>query len=457
MADKSYSFSKKFIEGETASGFWNIAYYGIVTLNSFIILRFLEVYEYGLYQLIIAVIATAESLIIGFLDDLVLTDLSRYLGRQEKSLAKRIFKEYALMRIFLAALATAVLMLGAEVISHYYRQDIALFVRIASLALIFRIGLSVMNMFFNSSLYFSAFGAPVFGEVIKLGAIFGLWHWYGLGISQIIIAYVVGHAASFIFAGVHFCHWYANIFKGIKAAKESLIKAMVRLYGPWMGLRYALSRVTNNLRPWVMRIFVSTEAVGLFSFAQSLFAMIARLMPLGMLGNLMPRELDNKPRLKYIFSAMVKYAVFLSLAGAVISLITVPLLVGLIFPKYLPAMPLFRIMTTIIFLYGFYKIFRMTLVVFKEQKVLVLRSLDGSVLSPLILFILLPIFGIKGAAIEWVLTYAVTTILFYHYLVKLHPYLKLRLKNFYPNKHDIQIIRQLSITAFQQIKSRLRF
>lgn len=456
MSD-NYSFSKKFIEGEAASGFWNMAYYGIVTLNSFIILHFLEVYEYGLYQLILVVIAAAESLVIGFLDDLVLTDLSRYLGRQEKSLAKRIFNEYAFMRIFLAVLGTAVLILGAEVVSHYYRQDIALFLRIASLALIFRVGLSVMNLFFNGSLYFSAFGASVFGEIIKFGVILGLWQWYGLGISQIIIAYVVGHAAAFIFSGFHFWSWYRNIFKGIKAAQESLVKAMIRLYGPWMGLRYVLSRVTNNLRPWVMRIFVSTEAVGLFSFAQSLFAVIARLMPLGMLGNLMPRELDNKPRLKYIFGTMVKYSVFLSLAGAVVSLTAVPLLVGLIFPKYLPAMPLFRIMTAIIFLYGFYKVFRMTLVVFKEQKVLVLRSLDGSVLSPLILVVLLPILGVKGAAIEWVVTYLVTTILFYYYLVKAHPCLQLRLKNFYLNKNDSKIIRQLFILARQQIKNRLSF
>ena len=455
MSD-NYSFSKKFIEGEAVSGFWNMAYYGIVTLNSFIILHFLEVYEYGLYQLIIAVIATAESLIIGFLDDLVLTDLSRYLGRQEKSLAKRIFDEYAFMRIFLVVLVMVVIMLGAEVVARYHGQDIAFFLRIASLALIFRVGFSVMSLFFNSSLYFSAFGASVFGEIIKLNAILGLWLWYGLGVSQIIVAYVVGHAAAFIFSGVHFFSLYSKIFKGVKSAQKSLIKELIRLYGPWMGLKYVLSRVANNLRLWVMRIFVSTEAVGLFSFARSLIAIIARLMPLGMLGNLMPRELGSSSRLKYIFSTAIKYSVFLGLVGAIISLMAVPSLVGLILPKYLPAMPLFKIMTAIIFLYGFYKIFRMTLVVFKEQKVLVLRSVDGSVLSPLILFVLLPVFGVKGAAIEWVVTYLVTTILFYYYLVKLHPYLKLRLENFYLNKDDSKIIRQLFVLVCRQIKNRLR-
>ena len=60
--ENNYSFSKKFVEGEAVSNFWNLAYYGITSLNSFVIIYFLSVYEFGFYQLILSVVAIAESL-----------------------------------------------------------------------------------------------------------------------------------------------------------------------------------------------------------------------------------------------------------------------------------------------------------------------------------------------------------------------------------------------------------
>lgn len=453
---KSYSFSKKFVEGETLSGFWSLAFYGIIALNSFIVLRLVSVYEYGLYQLVISIVAIAESLTAGFLDDLVLTDLSRYLGDKKNDLAKRLFFELALVKMSLAVLFTVIIIGGAEIIARYYDSNIALLLRIVGTALIFRVGLSVMNLFFDSNIYFSALGAPVFGEVVKLAVVLALWFWQGLGVTQILIAYVIGHISAFIFSSVHFVVIYRRVFSSFSMVRRSLIKELLRVYGFWVGLKYALSRVTNNIRPWIIKIFTTTEAVGLYMFASSLAAIIMRLMPLGTFGILLPRELGDKIKLRYLFARVTKYSVFLSFVFSVLSFIFVPMFIGLVFPKYTSAVPLFLIMTGVIFLYGFYKIFRMVLVVFKEQKTLTIRSLDGSILSPLLLVILLPIFGVNGAAMEWVLTYAVTTVLFYYYLIKAHPYLKLRWKDFLPDKHDGALTQKIYQQSIIFLKSKFK-
>ena len=168
MKNKNYSFSQKFFEGEALSGFWSLVLYGVVSLNSFIIIYFISVYEYGLYQLIISVVAAAESLTAGFLDMLFVTDFSRYIGLGENRLAKRIFSEFIFFKLVLAGMLVVLILSGANIISHYYGQNIALFLRIASIALFFKVAVSAMNSFFDGNIYFNALASPVFGEIVKL-------------------------------------------------------------------------------------------------------------------------------------------------------------------------------------------------------------------------------------------------------------------------------------------------
>lgn len=451
--ENNYSFSKKFVEGEAVSNFWNLAYYGITSLNSFVIIYFLSVYEFGFYQLILSVVAIAESLTAGLMDDLVFTDLSRYLGEKKHSFAKKLLKEYAIIKIGLAIILTVVLFGGASLISDYYSQDVVSFLKIVSFVLVFRVALSTMNTFFRSNIYFSAAAAPFVGEAFKFAAIFVLLFSVGLSITSILIAYVIGHFSAFVFSASHFLKIYRRTLVGVIAVKEPLMKALFKVHGFWIVARYVLSRVANNIRPWIINFLIGTEAVGLFSFARSIVAIIMRLMPLGTFGTLLPRELGDERRLNYLFNRMMKYSLWLGLIVALASFIVIPLAIQLVFPKYAPAIPLFLIMIGVIFLYSIYKICRITLVIFKEQKALFFRSFDNSITAPLMLFILLPIFGIVGAALEWLITYAITTMLFYYFLIKNHPYLRLEWKSFFTvDKQD----RALSVRVYRLIKDFLK-
>lgn len=456
MTDKSYSFTKKFIEGETVSGFWNIAYYGIVTLNSFITIYFLGVYEYGLYQLVLSVASFFASLTNGFISDLVQVDLSRYIKTGRTDLAKRLSIEYALLQIISVVLLALVLIFGSRVIAGYYGQDIGLYIKIAAIALVFQVCTSAFSLFFKSYIYFKALSAPVFGESAKLLVILSLWLWQGIGITQVLIAYVLGSFFTFSFSASFFIRIYRNIFSGVLATKEFLIRDLFKVYGPIKVLRYVSSRIAANLRPWIIKFFIGTEAVGLFMFARNIIALIVRLMPLGTFALLLPYELENKERLSYLFNKMIKYSVMLSFIFAMVSFILPPVAISVFFPKYNSSIPLFLIMVGIIFLYGFYKILRIMLIVFKEQKTLILRSLDESMLAPLVLVILLPIFGVAGAAMEWVLTYLVTTVLFYKSLIKRYPYLSVSFRSFLVfNSEDKLLLRRIFRDGIRFFESKI--
>lgn len=451
----NYSFSQKFIEGEAVSGFWNLIFYGVTLLNSAAIVYFLSVYDYGFYQLILSVMAIAESLTAGFIDDLVFSDFSRSLGGVDRGKAKRLFGEYAGLKMGLAVIFGIVLFFGSSIISDYYGQAIATFIRIASIALVFRVGISVMNIFFRGAIYFSALAAPAVGEGVKFLAVVFFAIKGNFSITEVLIAYVIGHIAAFLFSGFHFWLLYRRLFSGVHAVREFLIRDLMRVHGIWISLRYVLSRIANNIRPWIINAFLSVEAVGWFSFARSIIAVVMRLMPLGTFGTLLPRELGNQERLRFIFARMMKYSFWIGMVLAAAVLILVPPAISYFLPKYIPAMPLLSIMTIILVLYSIYKIVRITLVIFKEQRVLFLKSFENSILAPLMLFILLPIFGVAGAAIEWLITYLVTTVIFYHSLVKTYPYLRTKFANFLVfDRADRELMARIYRTALDFFKRR---
>lgn len=431
---KTYSFLEKFIEGEVKSGFWTTSTYLIVSLSSFFIVYFLSVYEYGLYQLIISAIAIAEGLTAGFIDDVVFSDLSRYLGEKKNNLAKKMFKEYALLRIFTSFILAIIMFFLSNIIAEYYGEDISFYITMMAFVLPFMTAISVMNLFFRANLYFSYIRFSFFGELLKLALILVLWFFQGLGITQIILAYIIGQILSFLFSG----YFFTKLFNGLKVSilnnknndDVSVIK-LIRSYGFWIFLRFFFAKVSASVKSFLIKFFAGTEALGLFSLARNIIAVLLRLLPVGTFGDLFPREIQDKERARFLFVRILKYSMYSALIFSIFCFLIVPLIINNFLYKYESSLLLFKIMVPIIFLYGIYKIIRIVLITFKEQKILAVRSFDNSFLSPLLLVFLLPIFGINGAAIEWLITYLITTLFFMYGLLKKHEYLSFSIRELF--------------------------
>lgn len=455
MAD-NYSFSEKFVKGETKSGIWNLASYATTLVSSFVILYFLSVYEYGLYQLILSIIALAQSLTGGIFDDLVMSDLCRYLGGKDKKSAKQLFSEYAFSRVTLTVFLSVLIFLGDGLIGdHYNIAGISLFIKMAGIILIFQVIYGVINFFFKANLYFGALGSPVVGEVSRLIAMLFLFQLQGFGMFQVMVAYLVGAVGSLVFSFIHFLRVYKRTFPSTdtKHPRQYLLPGLVKEGGVWLGLRYILSRISNNLRPWIIKLLLGTEYVGIFAFSKSIVSMLMSLLPFGMFQTLFSYELGKKERWNYLYTKMVKYGALAAFLLSILSFVAVPEFITLFLPKYSSAISIFRIMSVTVFMYAFYKIFRMILVSFKDIKTLTIRAFDNSFLSPALLFVTIFFWGGTGIAIEWSLTYAITTIIFYYYLAKkYHPHFQLNLRELVVfDKHDrtfLLKIYRLSVKNF---------
>ncbi len=431
--------ARNLIEGEVISGFWNLSVKFVVLINSAMILTLLTVYDFGLYQLVISFITIASSLTSGGIDSIVEVSLSRFIGQLNIRSAKRLFLEYAGAKTVLGVILAILVFLGADIISNYYSQGLGIYIKIASIMILIESMQSVQDSFFRSKISFLNLSVPLAGELVKTLIIVTLFITkQGLNIKTVLIIHIVSQFCALAFSSFYFIKAYFKLFAQSALASNGILWPLVKAHGLWVLLRNILSKLSSSTRLWLVKFFLNTEAVAIYSLARSALAFIITLFPIGTMGLLLPRELDDHKRLRHIFARMLKYSSFLGLLLGICFFIFVPMVIHYFFPKYSEAVSLIKLMSVVFFLYGFYKVLRMMIIALQEQRILFIRSFDNTFLSIGLLALLLPILGVWGAALEYVITYAITTILFYYWLVKARPYLKIRVKEIFVfNRDDV--------------------
>lgn len=450
------SFSRRYLQGESRLQFWNWVATGVGLVNSLIVLAALSVYHFGLYQLILATVAIADSLSTGLFDDIVFNETARGLAEGRARAAKRIYREFAAFKIIAGTVLTALLFFGAEAIGARYGADIGLFVRIASFLILIEAVKASQEIFFTATLSFSGFGIQTVQEVIKLLILIAFLAGSSFGIPQVLAASVGAALASLLASSYFFGREYRRVFGGLTPSAEPLLAQALRRYGWLVAVRYGFSRVTKNVRPWLIKAFLGTEAVAFYALAINLITLAQGFFPIGMVGRLLPWEVGNERRLRFIFARSMKYVLWGGLAAAVAAFFAVPPLVSAIFPKYAQAMPLFRAFLFILPLYGLYKIQKSLLLALREQKILTARLVSEFVLVVGLNTLLLPLAGIFGVAAEYTLTYVWRVGLFWRLLTRSHPGLRfrpLRLLRF--DADDRQLLAKLGQEAVRSLRGQV--
>lgn len=433
-------FSKKVLWGEALIQFWNVAVKGLGLVNSFFILTALSVYQFGLYQLILSALVIADNISAGIFDDVVVNDTARGLAEGKKAEAKRLFSEFAAFEIGIGILLTAVLFFGSNLIAAKYGADIGMFVKIASFIIVFEACKATQDLFFTATVSLAGFSVQAAQELVKLAFLVFFLSRGTVGIREVMIATVGASLVSLAYSSYFFIRAYTKSFAGVVAARGGKLIAVFRTYGIGVFLRYGASRITKNIRPWIIRFFINTEAVAFYTLAVNLITLAQSVFPITMVGRFLPWTARDRERLTYLFSRSIKYAWWGGVFAALIGYLVVPELVIFIFPKYAPAMPLFLALLPILPLYGVYKMHKSLLLVLREQKILTARLVSELFLVSGLDALLLPIMGVVGVGVEYTLTYAWRVTLFHTQLRRAHPELKIKLRSLFRFDREDRIL-----------------
>lgn len=430
-APQSVPFARKFVRGELMLQFGNVAVKGLGIVNSFFILAALSVYHYGLYQLILSFVAIAVSFFTVIFDDVIANEIARSLAEREPGRAKRLFAELAFLKTVMGIGLAAAAFFGANLIAVRYGRDIGALIRIMSA--VFALGAiqSWEEMFLRANVSFSIFGMAITGEIVKFLLLVSFLSSGRLGIEQALLIYAATVFAATAFLTVFFIRRYRRVLRGVRMARGFLFFGVVRRHGMPLFIRTAAAKATKDFRPWLVKFFINTEAVALYALAVNLVTIAQSFLPTTVIAMAMPWRAKDPVQFAHAFRRAIKYAVWGGFVLAVCGVIFVPPLVGLFFPKYARAMPLFLLMVMTLPFYGAYKILKSALITLREQRILAARLVAESAAAAGLLAFFLPLIGVMGAAIEYLLSYAGRAAFYSFALSRKHPAMRVRFREFF--------------------------
>jgi len=428
--DQKKALFHYFFKGEMIKRFYDVSANAIGLINSFLVITYLSVFQFGLYQLLLAFIAILESLNTGLFDSIVGVDIRRYFNVGKINFAKRLFLENAVFKIVTSIILTAVVFFGADIIAQFYGEDVTLFLKIVSFLLIIRSIQALETTLFKATLTFSHWSRPAIRELSKLLLILGFLVFSKLTIFNVITAYVVAEVISLaVLTLFAFIKIYRKAFGITPAHNNNLLIDLIRNSGKWALVRYGFAKATKNTMPWFIKFFINTEAVAFYSMAVNIFSLIESLMPMQGLAEIFALKVDSKSEVSFIFKRALKYSLWLGVLFLLGSAILVPPVIALIFPKYSPAIPIFLVIMFSMPLYGVYKMLKILLSTLREHKILALRLINEALIFPIGSVIFLPTLGVVGVGFIYIAAYLERVWFFYRSLIAKYPEFKIKAKN----------------------------
>lgn len=391
----------------------------IMFVNIFLTLNFLTIYEYGFSELVFSVIAMTGIALLPGLSSAVIADLGVERGRGDKAMMSTIFHQYALLLIFLAGCAWAVLFFGALPLARMVGNEYAAqFLQIASFTFLispFRTLTqtlsTVMLRYFDLSFY------SVIEEVFKCLLLLVFIVYLGQGIRGLMYAMVLSQLFGLLV-------FLPRLFSGYRyfalAPTSGKIRfwRLLRGHRAWsVGTSY-VGTISQNVRIWIVKLLLGTEAVGIMAFAYGLLSHIVSLMPLAtVIAPVVVRYVDKKDQLVRILRASIKLQLLLAIGLFTGGLMFSYLFVTLLFPKYVVAVPLVYILLCILISNSVASLFTPVFAAYKEQVSLFQSNSIKLLLGLTALPVFIMLFGISGVAIELVFT---------TYVIAVERYVRLR-------------------------------
>ncbi len=229
---------------------------------------------------------------------------------------------------------------------------------------------------------------------------------------------------------------------------------IVRFHGKWGVASNYLNSFSQNMRIWIIKFFLGTEAVGLFSLASGLVSHTSSLIPLGqVMSSIIPQYAQDTNRFYSIITKSIKYQLLAYLLLGVVAFFAFPPIIIWLFPNYASALPLFKGMLLILIPSSFATIFNPVFFTLKAQKSLffatTLRAIFIAVLAPISIIL----FHQAGIVVEYITTAFFYSAERYRVLKKLLPGFSLNVKKFFTmDDEDKMVLQRIKGLIISKIK-----
>lgn len=434
------SFGSTALRGMTISTAGNI----VLRLFDFFIavfmLRWLSLFEYGLYQLALSTYDFCAGLLLPGIDTVVISDVSGTVS-QNSQRAKNIFSVYIGALFFFSILAGLFFFFGSSWLGRFVGASQNSFKIVALLFFLLPFD-TACSMRFQ---IFLDFGWGMFFRLLRgcfrLVAMSSFFVLSEFHLSQALFSLVLSVAAPVLVVYL-FYHTKVKLFTLPSLAEFRVVwGGLFAAHGKWAILEDIVGNVSKNIRPFIIKIFAGVEAVALFSVAQSLLGYVVSVFPLrDVLTPMFPRSVHDRPTLVLQLNRSIKYATFAYVFLALLAAVGVPALIWVFFPKYSSALPLFYILLVGLPWLGPRSVMLPVFYALKAQRVLFVMTIMRTTWVVLLGVLLTYFFGVYGAAVEAMLVGVLLTPTFALVLRRILPEWKVSPRYFFSFTDEDKIL-----------------
>jgi len=451
-SQRSVNFAKTFIEGEFHLGVWGFVKKIFSFIDSFFILRSLSLYQYGLYQLLLSLYAIVSDTLHDLFGSVVPNDIARHISQDDHRGAKRLFFEYSVFRISLGVIPAIVGIVAASFITFRYGPDAVYWVRLLSLLFVVEALLQVVTTFFSVHLEFKILAFRPSLQKLMQGLFLAYFYFFSvLTIKEIFYSMIFAPLAVLIFLIPSFFRVYSK-WKSVPMAPRGILMRNIRSYGIWEVPQVFTKNLVGKIRPWLIKLFLSTEAVGIFGIASTAISILKDVIPTRTLTALVPHKAASPEGMRTLFIYGTKYYVLLSAVVTVLGLVVYPIGINLLFPHMKSSIILFYSLAPTIVLFAFIKLTNVFLVVRRRQKFIFFNSLFQHGLGVISILLFVPVFGLVGLGIAEFFAILVSVIIKYAYLTRTKFIEKMFLNDFFTfGQMDKEIMNRLKTHVLHMV------
>jgi len=412
MNNGNYNFNDKLAhtvaKGVAVSGFGNFLLRFIDLAIAILLLRWLSVFEYGIYRLVLAAYDFGAGFYLAGLENVVVSDVSGGLKKDSRR-AKALFSVYFYFTLAVGIVLFLIFFFGRNAFSRWLGGEAHNF-WIISLLFLLSPWITFFSLRFHILLDFAWETAfRILRDLSRLGAILSFYFFFSFGTKEAIWSIIISYGMPAVAALLFYRRQPLLIVPAFAEVRSSLCDLFFR-HGKWALLDDLLANSGKNIRPFIVKTFVGVEAVALISVAQNLIGYISSLFPMReILIPVFPRLADRREDFKKQINRALKYSTAAYILLGIAAALLVPVFVRLLFPKYLSSLPFFYLLLLGFPWLGIRSVLLPVFYALKEQKIL-FRLTAGRLLFTTVAGIILTYFlGIWGAALELLLVGIVVT------------------------------------------------
>jgi len=400
----------------------------ISLVSGFLVIELLSVYDYGLWRLILSALSIFLIFTFPAITQITIYDTSVEYGKQNFKNYKAILKQYSYLSLGLGALLCLILFFSAPIISIVTGKNLTLFFQIVSFSILAGGIMNIYYVFFYSDLRLKTIAAlKILSQVLNTVLIFIFLLFLKMGLKGMALAYTLP-SLIIVFVFLPIFIKKASFLRKIEEGDRKIFWQGLKKHGKWALSEDYLTEFLANLRPWIIGYFLGVNSVAMFSIAQSFYGVVASSLPLDqVMKSVIPRTIADKEKFNRLFQKSIKYSTWIYTAFLIFSFIFAPTFIRIVFPKYIPATPLFYIFLFNLLPLGASVILSEVFYSLKAQKGLFTSSLVKVFSTSIILPLFILLFGVKGAVLEFTLSAYLLFLARYFMIKKFKPDISINL------------------------------